>query len=106
MVDLVDMVQLARNCPRKTLLSLCRMRPCIVRRHDNPSFTSVSTPSNDLDENISDIVVFFAMNLALSGFCQAIDFISASSLTGYEAPQRVSVVEERNLEQDRIVGFQ
>jgi hypothetical protein len=52
----VDMVLFARNCHLKTLCRLCYMWPCIVRIHDQRPFTSLSTPSNDLGETISDII--------------------------------------------------
>jgi hypothetical protein len=54
MVD-VDAIQFARYCYRKTLLSLCYMWPCTVRMQDQLSFTSLSMPSNEFGEKISDI---------------------------------------------------
>jgi hypothetical protein len=54
-VDMVDAAQFARNCHGKTLLSLCWTRAFIVRLHDRPPFTSFSTPSSNIGENISDM---------------------------------------------------
>jgi hypothetical protein len=57
-VSSVDMVSFARNCHRKTLLSLLldMALPCIVCLHDQPPVTSLhSAPSNDLGENISNL---------------------------------------------------
>jgi hypothetical protein len=53
---MVDVMQFANDCHRKTLLSLCYMWPCIVRMYDQTPFTFFSTPSNDFGENRLDIV--------------------------------------------------
>jgi hypothetical protein len=47
---------------------LCCVWPCIVRIHDQPLFTSLSTPINNLGESISDIV----------GGCEHLSFGMAS----------------------------
>jgi hypothetical protein len=56
MVDAVDVVQIARYCHRKMLLSLLSYVALHYRMHDQPPFTALSTPSNDLREIISDLV--------------------------------------------------
>jgi hypothetical protein len=59
-VDVMDVMQFARNCHRKTLLSFCCMLPCIALSASTANFLSPlfplhSTPNNDADEKISDI---------------------------------------------------
>jgi hypothetical protein len=57
MADVVDVLQFARNCHHKTLLSLV-LYVDLHCPHARPTFYHLSplTPSNDLGENISDIV--------------------------------------------------
>jgi hypothetical protein len=54
-VDVVDVVQFASSCHRKTLSSLLLYVARIVRMHDQPPFASLSTPNNDLGEHTSNI---------------------------------------------------
>jgi hypothetical protein len=73
-VNAVNAAEFARNCHCKTFLSLFLYVAllCIVRLHDQALFASLSTPSNDLGENILDIVA--AMNISSFGMaCHGIN---------------------------------
>jgi hypothetical protein len=55
-VDVVDVVQFARNCHRKTFVSRFLPAALHFRMHNQLPFSYLSRPSSNLGENISDIV--------------------------------------------------